>query len=235
MKINKQNLLKLTIVFFIIILNFNQKSFSHIEHYSNFNKLEMEILRNNELIGYNFYFFEINGKETIVTNQIKFEVKVLGATIFKVEGYAKEKYFNGQLVSFDSKTRQNNKEKFVNLSFDKENKEFEIKGSSYTGKGSLDNVIGSWWNHKILQATSQISPVSGSIKEQVVTFIKKEKIEQYGKIYNTDHFKLRSKDMNIPKDKRLDFDIWYDSKTGKIIRVSYNRMGNWEYRLKNYE
>ena len=235
MKINKQNLLKLTIVFFIIILNFNQKSFSHIQHYSNLNKLEMEILRNNELIGYNFYFFKINGKETIVTNQIKFEVKVLGATIFKVEGYAKEKYFNGQLVSFDSKTRQNNKEKFVNLSFDKENKEFEIKGSSYTGKGSLDNVIGSWWNHKILQATSQISPVSGSIKEQVVTFIKKEKIEQYGKIYNTDHFKLRSKDMNIPKDKRLDFDIWYDSKTGKIIRVSYNRMGNWEYRLKNYE
>lgn len=235
MKINKQNLLKLTIVFFIIILNFNQKSFSHIEHYSNFNKLEMEIFRNNELIGYNFYFFKINGKETIVTNQIKFEVKVLGATIFKVEGYAKEKYFNGQLVSFNSKTRQNNKEKFVNLSFDKENKEFEIKGSSYTGKGSLDNVIGSWWNHKILQATSQISPVSGSIKQQVVTFIKKEKIEQYGKIYNTDHFKLRSKDMNIPKDKRLDFDIWYDSKTGKIIRVSYNRMGNWEYRLKNYE
>ena len=235
MKINKQNLLKLTIVFFIIILNFNQKSFSHIQHYSNLNKLEMEILRNNELIGYNFYFFKINGKETIVTNQIKFEVKVLGATIFKVEGYAKEKYFNGQLVSFDSKTRQNNKEKFVNLSFDKENKEFEIKGSSYTGKGSLDNVIGSWWNHKILQATSQISPVSGSIKQQVVTFIKKEKIEQYGKIYNTDHFKLRSKDMNIPKNKRLDFDIWYDSKTGKIIRVSYNRMGNWEYRLKNYE
>ena len=235
MKINKQNLLKLTIVFFIIILNFNQKSFSHIEHYSNFNKLEMEIFRNNELIGYNFYFFKTNGKETIVTNQIKFEVKVLGAIIFKVEGYAKEKYFNGQLVSFNSKTRQNNREKFVNLSFDKENKEFEIKGSSYTGKGSLKNVIGSWWNHKILQATSQISPVSGSIKEQVVTFIKKEKIEQYGKIYNTDHFKLRSKDMNIPKDKRLDFDIWYDSKTGKIIRVSYNRMGNWEYRLKNYE
>jgi hypothetical protein len=41
--------------------------------------------------------------------------------------------------------------------------------------------------------------------------------------------------MNISKDKRLDFDIWYDSKTGKIIRVSYNRMGNWEYRLKNYD
>ncbi|MDC0393674.1 hypothetical protein OAM22_02615 [Candidatus Pelagibacter sp.] len=227
--------MKKIFLIFIILFSSSANSFGHIGHYNNFNKLEMEVLRNNEVIGYNFYFFKRNGKETIVTNQIQFEVKLLGATIFKVESYAEEKYLDDQLISFNSKTKQNNKEKFVNLSFDKENKEFEIKGSSYTGKGSLENVIGSWWNHKILQATSQISPVSGSIKEQVVTFIKKEKIEQYGKIYTTDHFKLRSKDMSIPKDKRLDFDIWYDSKTGKIIRVSYNRMGNWEYRLKNYE
>ena len=215
------------------LISFN--SYGHIGHYSNFNKLEMEVLRNNEVIGYNFYFFKRNGKKTIVTNQIQFKVKLLGATIFKVEGFAEEEYLGDQLVSFNSKTKQNDKEKFVSLSFDKKNKEFNIKGSSYTGEGSLDNVIGSWWNHKILQATSQISPVSGSIKEQVVTFIKKEKIQQYGKVYNVDHFKLRSKDMNIPKDKRLDFDIWYDSKSGKIIRVSYNRMGSWEYRLKNYE
>ena len=217
----------------LFLISFN--SYGHIGHYSNFNKLEMEVLRNNEVIGYNFYFFKRNGNKTIVTNQLQFKVKLLGATIFKVEGFAEEEYLGDQLVSFNSKTKQNDKEKFVSLSFDKKNKEFNIKGSSYTGEGSLDNVIGSWWNHKILQATSQISPVSGSIKEQVVTFIKKEKIQQYGKVYNVDHFKLRSKDMNIPKDKRLDFDIWYDSKSGKIIRVSYNRMGSWEYRLKNYE
>ena len=138
------------------------------------------------------------------------------------------------MISFNSKTKQNDKEKFVNLSFNKENKEFEIEGSSYIGKGSLENVIGSWWNHKILQATSQISPVSGSIKEQVVTFIKKEKIEQYGKIYNTDHFKLRSKDMSISKDKRLDFDIWYDKENSIIRKVTYSRMGEWEYRVKEF-
>ena len=195
----------------------------------------MEILRNQEVIGYNYYFFKRNGNETTVTNQLQFEIKLLGATIFKVESYAEEKYLGDQLISFNSKTKQNDKEKFVNLIFSDEKKEFIINGSSYNGKGSLDNVIGNWWNHKILQATSQISPLSGSIKEQVVTFVKKEKIEQYGKIYNTDHFKLRSKDMNINEDKKLNFDIWYDSKSGKIIRVSYNRMGNWEYRLKNYE
>ena len=32
------------------------------------------------------------------------------------------------------------------------------------------NVIGNWWNHKLLQAESQISPISGSIKEQVSYF-----------------------------------------------------------------
>jgi len=77
--------------------------------------------------------------------------------------------------------------------------------------------------------------LSGSVKEQIITFIKKENIEQYGKIYEVDHFKMNSKDTSVSKDKRLDFDIWYDQKTGKIIKVSYTRMGNWEYRLKNFE
>ena len=229
------NIFKLNI-FVIIFILFTQNSIlSHIEHYSNIKKLKMEVLRNNKVIGYNLYFFSKNGNETIVTNQMEFEVKLLGVNVFKVKGYSKETYINDQLISFNSKTYQNDKEKFVNLSFDVEKKEFNVNGSSYNGKASLNNVIGSWWNHKILQATSQISPISGSIKEQVVTFIGREKIKQYGEIYNVDHFKLVSKDNDTPKDKKLDFDIWYDNKTGKIIRVAYSHMGNWEYRLKSYE
>ena len=87
----------------------------------------------------------------------------------------------------------------------------------------------------MLQTDSQISPISGSIKEQLVTFIKKDKIELYGKTYDVDHFKLTSKDMNLPKNKRLNFDIWFDKKTSLILKVKYSRMGNWEYRLKKYE
>ena len=41
--------------------------------------------------------------------------------------------------------------------------------------------------------------------------------------------------MSLPKNKRLDFDIWYDRKNTRILRVSYSRMGNWEYRLKIIE
>ena len=220
-------------VFIIILLTTNV--LAHIDHYKKYNKIEMDIFRNGELIGYNYYFFSRKGDETIITNQIKFSVKLLGATIFQVEGYGEEKYLKDQLISYNSKTLQNDKEKFVNLVFDKNKNKFKIKGSSYSGEASNDNIVGNWWSHKILQADSQISPISGSIKKQVVTFVGKEKIEQYGKVYNVDHFTLKSKNMTLQKDKRLDFNVWYEQETGQIIRVSYSRMGNWEYRLKNFE
>ena len=222
-------------IFIVIVVLLSSNVLAHMDHYKKYNKIEMDIFRNGELIGYNYYFFTRKGKETIITNQIKFSVKILGATIFQVEGYGEEKYIKDQLISFNSKTLQNDKEKFVSLIFDKNNNIFKIKGSSYSGEASNDNIVGNWWSHKILQTNSQISPISGSIKKQVVTFIGKEKIEQYGKVYNVDRFTLKSKDMNLQKDKRLDFNIWYEQETGQIIRVSYSRMGNWEYRLKNFE
>tara|TARA_B100000686_G_scaffold167094_1_gene174576 strand:- start:736 stop:1416 length:681 start_codon:yes stop_codon:yes gene_type:complete len=224
---------KIIVILFLFIYPTN--SIAHIGHYIKYNKIEMEIFRNGELIGYNHYFFNRNGAETIVTNQIKFTVKLLGATVFQIEGYSEEKYLKDQLVSYNSKTLQNDKKKFVNLTFNQKSKKFDIKGSSYNGEALADNVIGNWWNHKILQASSQISPISGSIKDQVVTFLGKEKIDLYGKVYDVDHFTLKSKDMSIPKDKRLDFDIWYDRKNLMILKVSYSRMGNWEYKLKYFD
>ena len=225
--------MKKILIAIIVLLSSN--AFAHMDHYKMYNKIKMDIFRNGELIGYNYYFFTRKGDETIVTNQIKFSVKLLGATIFQVEGYGEEKYIKDQLISYDSKTLQNDKKKFVNLIFDKDKNKFKIKGSSYSGDASINNIIGNWWSHKILQTDSQVSPISGSIKEQIVTFVGKEKIEQYGKTYEVEHFKLNSKDMSLPKDKRLDFDIWFDKKSSMIIRVSYSRMGNWEYRLKNFE
>ena len=224
---------KFTVI--LLVAFFSSISLVHIGHYNKFKKIEMEILRNNEVIGYNNYFFKREGETTIVNNQYKFEVKLLSATIFKVEGHGKEVYLKDNLISFQSKTLQNKKEKFVNLNFNKNTKKFDIKGSSYTGEASIKNIIGNWWSHRILQAESQISPISGSIKEQIVTFIGKENISINGIQYETDHFKLTSKDMSLPEDKKLNFDIWLDKKTSVIVKVTYKRMGNWEYRLKNLE
>ena len=48
----------------LLAIFFSSISLAHIGHYNKFDKIEMEILRNNEVIGYNNYFFERDG-ETI--------------------------------------------------------------------------------------------------------------------------------------------------------------------------
>ena len=222
-------------LFLLIFLLISSNSGAHIAHYNNYNKIEMEILRDGEVIGYNYYFFKRDGDETLVTNQIKFTVKLFGATIFEIEGYGEEKYIDDHLISFNSKTLQNDKEKFVKLNLNKKTNKFDILGSSYIGEASLNSFVGNWWSHNILTTESQISPISGSVKEQVVTFIRKEKIDLYGKTYDTERFKLNSKDMSLPKDKRLDFEIWYDKENNIIRKVTYSRMGDWEYRVKSIE
>ena len=86
------------IFIFIIFLTYTFNSNAHMAHYSKFNKIEMEILKDGDVIGYNYYFFKKDKDETIVTNQIKFTVKLFGATIFEVEGYGEEKYIKDCLL-----------------------------------------------------------------------------------------------------------------------------------------
>jgi len=222
-------------IFTIFIILFASKAFSHTNHYEGLKKIEMDVVRNGEIIGYSNYFFENTEKKMTVKNYTKFKVELLGITIFSISSEAIEKYENDKLIYFKSSTFQNDKEKYVNLHYDKSLKKFIIDGSSYKGEASLDCIIGNWWNHKIFEANKQISPLSGSIKEQVVTFIGKEKININNKEYLTEHFKIKSKDENLPDDKKLNFDIWYNPENNLIIKVSYNKMGQWEYKLKNFE
>ena len=222
-------------IFAIIITLFASSVFSHTNHYKGLKKIEMDVIRNGEVIGYSNYFFESSEKKMTVKNYTKFKVELLGITVFTISSEAIEKYENDKLIYFKSNTFQNDKEKYVNLNYNELSKKFIIDGSSYKGEASLDCIIGNWWNHKIFKATKQISPLSGSIKEQVVTFVGKEKININNKEYLTEHFKLKSKDENLPDEKKLNFDIWYNPKNNLIIKVSYSKMGNWEYRLKNFE
>ena len=218
---------------FLILLIFPFKTLSHTDHYKNINKIEMEILKDGKVIGYCNYEFFHKDKSLEVQNSTEFEVKIFGVKVFSISSNAVEKYENDQLIYFKSKTMQNDKKKFVDLKYEKNKNNFLIHGSSYKGSASLNNVIGNWWNHKILESDSQISPLSGSIKKQIVTFIAEEKIDLYGKEYLTHRFKLKSKDLNISEDKKLDFDIWFEPKSNLILKVGYKKMGYWEYKLKN--
>ena len=209
--------------------------YSHTGHYKNIGLIKMDIYRNGEIIGYSNYFFKSNENIFEVINETKFEVKIAGVKLFSIESISKEKYQNDQLIEFTSETMQNDKRKFVNLIYDKSKEFFIIDGSSYKGNADKENIIGNWWNHKILTSNSQISPLSGSIKKQEVNFISKEILKINGKDISVDHFKLKSTDDNLEADKRLDFDIWYDSKNNIIVKVEYKRLGKWQYILKKIE
>ena len=222
-------------IYILLLFLFASQAQSHTSHYKNITKIEMEVFRNDKAIGYSNYFFEHEDDAMTIKNYTQFKVKLLGITIFSISSEAIEKYEDNKLVFFKSNTFQNNKEKFVNLKYDKKLNKFIIDGSSFKGEADINNVIGNWWNHKILIANSQISPLSGSVKEQTVNLLKKEMIELYGKSYEVLHFKLRSKNENLSKKKKLNFDIWLDPRKDLIVKIAYERMGKWEYRLKNFE
>ena len=222
-------------IYIFLLFIFAFQANAHTSHYAGIKVINMEIFRDGEVIGYSNYFFEHGNNTTEVKNYTKFKVKLLGVVIFSISSEAHEKYKNDKLIYFKSITFQNDKEKYVNLNYDQSKNKFIIEGSSYTGEANTDSIIGNWWNHKILEADQQISPLSGSIKEQVITFIGKENIELYGKNYLVDHYKLKSKNQDLPDDKKLDFDIWLDKKNNLILKIAYTKMGKWEYRLKSFE
>ena len=222
-------------IYILIFIFIAFKAQSLENHYKNISKIEMDILRNDEVIGHSNYYFTHSINEMSVTNNTQFEVELFGVKIFSIISKSIEKYENGKLIFFKSNTLQNDKKKYVNLNYDKKINKFIIDGSSYKGEADIDNVIGNWWNTKILGAASQISPLSGSIKKQTVNLLKRETILIDGKSYKTLHFKLKSKDESLPDDKKLDFDVWLDPSEGFIVKVSYERLGKWEYILKKVE
>ena len=224
--------MKKFLIYFILLL-YPQGLNGHVSHYKNIKKIEMEIFKDGKNIGYCNYEFTKNNDSIKIYNETNFEVKLLGIKVFSINSIGTEIYKNNKLFSFNSNTLQNDKKKFVNLILNENEDVFDIKGSSYTGKANRNNIIGNWWNHKILESETQISPLSGSVKDQVVTFLGKEKVQIYGKEYLAHKFSLKSQDESISENKKLDFEIWLEPKKNLILKVKYNRMGSWEYILKN--
>ena len=223
---------KIFITIIILIIGTIKTSFS--KDIVNLNFIEMEVLRNGDVIGFSNYKFSKENGFLKVENETKFKVDILGVNIFKINSLGTEIYKNNNLVSFESETFQNKKVKYVNLKLSEDKTQYLINGSSYKGNAALDNVIGNWWNYKILQTDTQISPLSGSIKKQQVKYIGDEVLEILGGKINSNKFSLKSKNQNIAEDKKLDFIVWMDPSTNIILKVSYERMGSWEYKLKKF-
>ena len=218
---------KVLILLFLIISPFSSKA--HVQHYDNLNRIEFDIFRNNKHIGKHIFTFQKVNEQLIVESEINFEIKKFGIVLYKYHVKGAEIYKDGELVKFNSKTNQNGKKKYVNIKL--VNGKYEIDGSSYKGKAPVNYLIGTWWNHNIVEAPAQISAVSGRIIKQNVTFLGKETVIFGEKKYNALHFNFSSSDKKLSKDKKLNTDVWYDEKTLNWIKASFEKKGKWEYKL----
>jgi len=222
------------IFLFLIIITFPILANAHVQHYENLNRIEFDIYRNNKHIGKHIFSFENFEDEIKVISEVNFKIKKFGVILYKYNVKGTEIYKSGKLVKFNSKTNQNGKEKFVNLKLENE-EEFIIDGSSYQGKAPVEYLLGTWWDHSIVEAKAQISAVSGRIIKQKVTFLGKEKIKIGEKNYDALHFNFSSTDKKLDKDKKLNTDVWYDKNTMYWIKATFKKKGNWEYRLLKVE
>lgn len=219
----------LSIIFYFFFSSF---SLSHVQHYTDINYLEYDLYRNNNLIGFHKYDFIRKGQDLTVKSEVNFKISKLGIDIYKYFAISDENYINGKFHSFSSKTKQNKKDKFVNIEVDNEKNILKIKGSSFTGDGNIDYIVGTWWNHQIIKAKAQISAISGRIIEQKVVFLGKKKIDIDGKSYNSLHFKFLSSDESLPDNKKLNTEIWYEENSFIWLKAKFVKQGEWEYRLK---
>ena len=216
------------ILYFILNVN----TYSHLEHYSGVKYLEYDLFRNNDLIGTHKYNFIKKGDNLTVKSVVNFKITKLGIDLYKYFAESTENYQKNVFSSFNSKTLQNKKTKYVNINFDAKKNKLYIDGSSYKGNANKDFMVGTWWNHEIVKAKAQISAISGRIIEQKVEFLGKKQIDLNGKTYEALHFKFLSSDETLPDNKKLNTDIWYDSKSLIWLKAQFIKQGNWEYRLK---
>ena len=215
-----------------IYLLFAFKSFAHVEHYANYEYLEYELFRNNKSIGYHKFDFQRDNDKLSVVSEVSFEISKLGVNLYNYFAKSEENYKNGIFKSYSSTTKQNKKDRYVNISVNTTDKSLLIDGSSYKGKANKEFIVGTWWNHEIIKAKAQISGISGRIIEQTVTFIGKEEIKIGEKIYKTLHFNFKSSDDTLPDSKKLDTHIWYEEKTNLWVKAAFDKTGYWEYRIK---
>ena len=110
--------MKKNILSIVLFLTFTTETFSHANHYGNFNLLEYELFRNNKSIGYHNYKFERKDDYLRVKSTIEFKITKLNVNLYHYDAVSEEEYKKNQLIKFSSITNQNKKIKNTEINFD---------------------------------------------------------------------------------------------------------------------
>ena len=77
--------MKKIIIFFFSFLFLSASASSHVTHYQQFKSIEMEIFRNDKLIGINNFYFSKENNLMKVKNIVQFKISIAGIDLMKVD------------------------------------------------------------------------------------------------------------------------------------------------------
>jgi hypothetical protein len=202
---------------------------THVQHYKNLQRIEFDIYRNNDLVGYHKVNVKKKGDNTkeIITD-ILIEVKILGIKVHTYKSYGVETYKNEELIEFKSKTQDGSDNDYCNIK--------KISDGKYSFDGMTENkkyiyeltekfYPALWWNHESLLSNNYVLGQGCRNLKTKITFLNKEtkKINDKNEVVNF---------YNIKGDN-LDINIGYTEKDLKWVDMKFTLKGDWEYKLKN--
>jgi hypothetical protein len=211
---------------FIIFLTSDLNA--HIEHNYNLKKIEFDIYRNNEKVGYHKVAF-LNKNDGIreVSTDVFFDIKLLGVSIYKYHSLGREIYKNNKLIEFKSTTKDGNDKDYCNIVL-LNNGEYNFNGAtegkSFKHSSRSEPVLGTWWNHDVLINSNFIAGQSCRQVETKVTFLTKEE-----KIINNK--KKMVQFFNV-KGEGIDVKIGFIENTSQWVAMDFSLKGEWNYQLK---
>ena len=215
--------------FYLFIFSIFTNSQAHVQHYKNLQRIEFDIYRNNDLVGYHKVNVKKKGDNTkeIITD-ILIEVKILGIKVHTYKSYGVETYKNEELIEFKSKTKDGSDNDYCNIK--------KISDGKYSFDGMTENkkyiyeltekfYPALWWNHDSLLNNNYVLGQGCRNLETQITFLNKEtkKINDKNEVVNF---------YNIKGDN-LDINIGYTEKDLKWVDMKFTLKGDWEYKLKN--
>jgi len=217
------------LIFFISFILFPTIVGSHVQHYKNLQRVEFDIYRNNDLVGYHKVNIKKKGDNTKeVITDILIEVKILGIKVHTYKSYGVETYKGDELIEFKSKTQDGSDNDYCNIK--------KISDGKYSFDGMTENkkyvyelsdkfYPALWWNHESLLNNNYVLGQGCRNLKTQITFLKKEtkKINEKNELVNF---------YNIKGDN-LDINIGYTEKDLKWVDMKFTLKGDWEYKLKN--
>ena len=217
------------LIFLVSYILFPTIANTHVQHYKNLQRIEFDIYRNNDLVGYHKVNVKKKGDNTkeIITD-ILIEVKILGIKVHTYKSYGVETYKNEELIEFKSKTQDGSDNDYCNIK--------KISDGKYSFDGMTENkkyiyeltekfYPALWWNHDSLLNNNYVLGQGCRNLKTKITFLNKEtkKINDKNEVVNF---------YNIKGDN-LDINIGYSEKDLKWVDMKFTLKGDWEYKLKN--